>query len=171
MRPNIFACNKCDFWKSHFQAHNSHERPMGGKRWRAEGGSERWEGEIEWEGQSGTERSTPQQNFSNKLGSRQSGFSPFIHAWLPSSSKNNYCCIQFWCRKQRGGSLLVKMDHLIRSRSRRRTPLFLFVLVHVMATQAGKVFNVFNPRAVNALISQMSTLIPSARHFTWCIPL
>lgn len=70
MRRNIFACNKCDFWRSHFQAHNSHERPrtprpMGEKRWRAEGGSERWEGEIEWEGQSGTERSTPQKNFSN----------------------------------------------------------------------------------------------------------
>lgn len=42
--------------------------------------------------------------------------------------------------RERGGSLLVKMDHLIRTRSRRRTPLLLFVLLHVTtATQTGKV--------------------------------
>lgn len=38
-----------------------------------------------------------------------------------------------------GGSPVGKMDHLTRTRSRRRIPLFLSILLHLTASQAGKV--------------------------------
>lgn len=113
------------------------------------GGGEHRGGRGEWEKLNERDRakqrvSTPQQNLSNSGASwslDKTGFSPLLPAWLVSSSSNkSLAAFIFWWRKQRwGGSLPGKMDHLIRSKSRWRTPLFLLALLHVTASQKGKV--------------------------------
>lgn len=116
--------------------------PMGGKRrrrWRTEAGSEGEREKLNERDRANLRgASTTKLLQQSKQVELQTGFSPFLPAWLLSSRKYNFCSVKFWCGGW-GGSPLVKMDHVIRTRSRRRTPLLLFILLHVTTTHTGKV--------------------------------
>lgn len=126
------------------------QRAMGGRtrrRWRTGGGGCDGEGEKMNEAQRNWEE-PPQQNFSNNRATGTTAWASLLFcAHGCSDHAKITCAVKSWVGGRRGWSPLAKMDHVTRTRSRRRTALFVFILLHVTASRAGKV-SVWTP-AVN----------------------
>lgn len=98
-----YASNKRDLWWSPWRRTAQPCDAVGGTRRRRRTGREgvMARGRNWIRGAERTSEKTPQQNFSTvKQVELHTGLSPFLRAWLPSSSSNNACSLKFWVWKQ-----------------------------------------------------------------------
>lgn len=89
-------------------------------------------------------------------------------AWLLSSSQFT-CSIKVLFDGVTSASASLKMDTLIRTRRRRRTPVLLYILLHILSAQAGKYEQPFQERRKIKVqsVNYRDTSICMAPLITW----